>query len=187
MTPRRELALAVLLSLAGALLAWYAVTRTWVELAVVGGLTIDELSSPYAGTMHAGFALALALVVLAGVLALAATRRSGRTVVGVLMTAAGAVVVVRMALFLGDFSRHAARCPGDCAPTTVVAAHPLWGWLTLLGGLLMTVGGLLVALRGRGWPSLGSSYDRVTTTPDGTPVTDKAVWDALDEGHDPTA
>jgi uncharacterized membrane protein (TIGR02234 family) len=68
-----------------------------------------------------------------------------------------------------------------------VASHPVWGWVTLVGGALLFFGGLLVAARGRRWAALSSSYENPSARAEAAPVTDKGVWDALDEGHDPTA
>jgi uncharacterized membrane protein (TIGR02234 family) len=56
-------------------------------------------------------------------------------------------------------------------------------------------GGGLAVRRGRGWPSMGSRYERpgVPRTPAedrpqyiGPSRSDVAMWDALDRGEDPT-
>jgi hypothetical protein len=62
------------------------------------------------------------------------------------------------------------------------------GWVvaTLAGGVLLALVGALVVVRGGDWAGLGSSYDAPGAAPE-PPVTDKAVWDALDRGDDPTA
>ena len=59
-------------------------------------------------------------------------------------------------------------------------------WLTLVGGLLLAMSGLLVTLRGRRWAALSSTYEAPAARAEAPPATDKGAWDALDRGEDPT-
>jgi uncharacterized membrane protein (TIGR02234 family) len=199
-TPRRELLLAVGLCALGALLVLLGVGRTWVVLEDRGGLTLQELHRSVSGVSIAPGLRALGWVALAGVLALVATRRVGRVVTGVVLAVVGAAGVavavthLRQAHLLAEAGRalHACATNGPlCShpsgvqlPTLVAHTAPVW--LCLLGAVLVTLAGLLTAVRGSRWSGLGSSYEAPgAAVPE--PVTDKGVWDALDRGDDPTA
>ncbi|MGZ6793314.1 MAG: Trp biosynthesis-associated membrane protein, partial [Mycobacteriales bacterium] len=153
-------------------------------------LTIDAVRSAVAGSRLVPGAQALGYVGLAGVLALAATRRLGRVLVGVLVLAAGVGVVVVVARALADgLQQRGLRELSGCraAGCTDVVTSPGWAWLAVAGGLLLVASGALVAVRGRGWAALSSSYQPPAARAEQAPVTDKGVWDALDRGEDPTA
>jgi hypothetical protein len=168
MTARRELQLAVLLCLLGSALVLFALSRTWYSVAEGQQLTIDAVHTPVRGTHVVAGAQALGWVGLAGVVALAATKRWGRVVIGVLVLAAGVGIVV------------------DVAQARVPYAASGWAWLTVAGGVVLALSGVLVAVRGRKWAALSPSYDAPALRSDEPPATDKAVWDALDRGEDPT-
>lgn len=201
MTPRRELQVAVGLCLLGSLLVLWASSRTWVSLPTPDRLTQAEVRTGLSGRRVSGLPSALGLVSLAGVLALAATRGWGRAVVGAVVAACGALVVVDAARTLrsGVFARAAEARAGDvcgtgstrdCIGAVVelvgVQQRPGWAWLTVVGGVVLVVAGTLVAVRGRRWAGLGSSYEVPAARP-ARPAGDKDVWDALDRGDDPTA
>jgi hypothetical protein len=107
----------------------------------------------------------LALVGLAATLALLATRRWGRVVVGVAVAGCGAAINA-LALPHG---------PGT------------WPLLAALGGLLLLAAGALTTARGHHWAGLSAAYRTPAARAVEAPVTDKGVWDALDRGEDPTA
>lgn len=185
MTSRRELQLAVLLCLLGSAVVLLAGSQTWVTLQDNQQLTIAAVRSSVPGSTLVPAALALGYVGLAGVVALAATKRWGRTVVGVLVLVAGVGVVVVVARALQDGIAAAAleeACDGTCG----VASRVAWAWLTLAGGVLLAVSGALVTVRGRRWAALSSSYAPPASRAQQPPATDKGVWDALDRGEDPT-
>jgi uncharacterized membrane protein (TIGR02234 family) len=66
--------------------------------------------------------------------------------------------------------------------------------LVLAAAVLAVAAGLLVVLRGRGWPAMGRRYERPAPGDGGPaparPPTDEerasAAWRALDRGDDPT-
>ena len=139
-------------------------------------------------------------MLLAAAVALLAVRGAGRVVVGLLMAVAGGVA---------RRGRACARSPAACAD---VAALPsvvgqraaagdastctaAWPVLAVVAGLLGVAAGLLVVLRGRGWPAMGRRYERPARTPAprrGAPAArptrtaPQAAWRALDRGEDPT-
>ncbi len=169
MTPRRELRVAVVLCLLGSALVLLALSHGWYSVVEGRQLTIDPVLTHVKGTKVVSGAQALGLVGLAGAVALVATRRWGRVVVGVLVLACGVGVVVAVGR---------ARVPSGA-----------WGWasLTILGGVVLAASGALVTVRGRRWEALSSSYETPAARAEEPPATDKGVWDALDRGEDPTA
>jgi len=197
-TVKRELQLAVLLCLLGSGIVLFAVSRTWVSFGDLDRLTISSLRTSVSGRRVSPGTAALGYVGLAGVLALAATRRSGRVAVGLLVLAAGAGLVVTSARVLVERSStlalHAAapRCQGSSScfvGVQAVEVARVWPALALVGGVLLCLSGLLVTARGRRWAALSSAYEPPASPPaqlPEIPVTDKAVWDALDRGEDPT-
>lgn len=193
--PRRELRLAVLLCLLGAGLLLLATSRVWVTFSDGQQLTTRWVRTGVHGTLIAPGARALGLVALAGVVALAATRRLGRVLVGVLLLLSGIGTVLVVARALGDdLTKRAVQAQAEreqlsgLRQLTELQAHRLWPVLALLAGLLVAVSGLLVTVRGRRWASLSASYQvPAARVEQAEPVGDKAVWDALDDGRDPTA
>ncbi|WP_240742094.1 Trp biosynthesis-associated membrane protein [Micromonospora zingiberis] len=170
---RRELAYAVLLCLAGAGLALWAVTRTWVVDAA-GPSALDETGS---GARLLPWMPALALVGLAGGGAVLATGGWLRRAIGALLTLLGLALAggggYGLVADLGDqVSRH-------------------WPALTLVGGLLAATGGVLTAARGNRWPAMSARYERRSRQPaePAGPIRGAGTvdaWEALDRGEDPT-
>jgi hypothetical protein len=165
MTPRRELALTVLGCLAGAGLALFSATRTWsAELIPRPQPLPAQRVTQTGGPLPS----ALAVAALAGAGALLATRGAGRLAVGVLLMLSGVGITVGGARGL----------PGA------------WPALCVAGGVAVLAAGAATVVRGRGWLSMGTRYERATA-PDapsrtGRPSTGKDLWDALDRGEDPT-
>lgn len=192
--PRRELRLAVLLCLLGAGVLLLATSRVWVSFSDDQQLTTSAVRTGVHGTLIAPGARALGLVALAGVLALAATRRLGRLLVGALLLAAGLGAVVVVARALGDDLVHRgvrAQSERDQLSglqlLTGLQAHRTWPVLAVAGAVLVALSGLLVTVRGRRWATLSDSYRPPAARPaPSAPVGEKAVWDALDRGDDPT-
>jgi uncharacterized membrane protein (TIGR02234 family) len=192
MTARRELRLAVLLCLVGAALTLWAVRQPWVSYPASEDITIKALRTSVRGTAVASVAQALALVGVTGVVAIAATKRVGRVLVGLLVGVAGVLVVVDVGHLLTTGLGHrlaTSGCRGLCVvPQERYDRSPTWTWpvLTLAGSALMAAGGLLVALRGRQWAALSSAYEVPAARHVSAEPTDKAAWDLLDSGDDPT-
>jgi uncharacterized membrane protein (TIGR02234 family) len=180
----------VLLCLVGAFVVLVTVGRAWTSAEVPAGPLADARTVTRSGADLVPGLRALGLVGLAGVVALAATRRVGRAVVGLVLLATGAGVL--LSVLTADVLTAARRLDGlaDQVPVTTTA----WAWATAAGGLLLALAGLLTVVRGSSWPALGQRYEAPATTlpaperqaPTGPP-TERSLWEALDRGEDPTA
>ena len=140
---RRELAIAVLLCAAGAGLALYAASRTWLVETVTRPAPLGPVSTSRSGTELIPALAAVSLVVLAGAGALLAARGWGRRPVGALILAGG---LAAAGLALSALGR------------TEIALG--WVGATVTGGLVAAGTGAFALVRGAAWPSLGARYER---------------------------
>ncbi len=180
----------LLLTVLGAVLVLTASGRTWVSGQVSG----QQLSVSAGGGEVSGLPSALALVGLASAVAVFAVRGLARVLVGALVALAGFGVAVSCALGAGDTAAVdavAARKLALVGTTAEHITHTLWPWVGLVGGLLLAAAGLLTALRGRGWPAMGTRYDAPVAAKArpsaAAPSAPADLWKALDRGEDPTA
>jgi hypothetical protein len=120
------------------------------------------------GTQVAPSLTGVALLALAGVAGVLATGGLARRLVGGLLAAAGAAQTVAALAALG--------AAGTPAPLLAVA-----------GGLLLLAAGVLVALREPWLPRLGARYAAPGAPKRRQADPDRAAWEALDAGEDPTA
>ena len=175
MTSRREMIAVLAVVLVGAALVLLAGTQPWAS---VPGADVTEPTSVEAalkGSAISPGARALGLVGLAGIVALLATRRMGRRVVGVLLALAG-LATCALSLF---WSVDPPALLGDASATV---DRTFWSWVSVAGGVLVLLGGVLAAIRSSRWPAMGSRYD----APARTKSKDEDPWAALDRGEDPT-
>ncbi len=186
--------------LLGSVLVLVSTSRAWLTVRLPQPLPLPVLVEHVTGAQVVPGARALALVALAGVAALFAARRTGRVVVGVLVLLSGAGVVWLVARALVDPAAALARAQSGPLRGVGVTGSPSfggWPWVTGAGAVLVVLAGALVAVRGRRWAALSATYDAPGSAPapaepapaEGTgdgPAPDKAVWDALDRGDDPT-
>ncbi|HEX3812562.1 MAG TPA: Trp biosynthesis-associated membrane protein [Mycobacteriales bacterium] len=222
---RREFGLVVVLLIVGSALLFLASSRGWVTLSVARSRPLADLKRPVSGAHAQPLLTALAVVGLAAVVALLATRRAGRQIVGALVTVVAVVVLVWLVRDLRGMSAHRAKSLlDDGGPVVGVSAgarvtvdlHLFWVAVALTGAVMLAIGGLAAAARGRGWPAMGSRYDRPRQTSDTSgrsggeavepsdtsvrsataagdagsdraPATERRLWEALDRGEDPTA
>ncbi|NEW46413.1 TIGR02234 family membrane protein [Nocardia cyriacigeorgica] len=195
----------VLLALAAAAL-WGSSRMTWVSVTSSDGLTEPRTDDLDGGTWF-GALTPLALVLLAAIAAVLATKGWLRRVVGVLVALVGAVVAVPALAVLtgsGATSQRAAtlaELPGR-AQVDEVTTSALPAILTMVGALAAFAAGVLLARMPKESAPLSGKYDtpvvrRAAATDlvtgrgpddDGTaaPVTERVLWDALDAGTDPT-
>ena len=183
---RRELAAAVLLVLAGAVLLLVSTAGAWVTGVQSRPAPLPSSPVEVGADEAAGPLRALALVVLASVPALAATRRNGRTALGVLL--------VLVALVAGGLAVRVLTDPGLVVDLDVddvaTTSRPV---LAVAGAVLTAVAGAVVAARGRHWAALSRRYEppvAAGAAEEPVPPTPSAeapaLWDALDRGEDPT-
>ncbi|WP_328467182.1 Trp biosynthesis-associated membrane protein [Actinoplanes sp. NBC_00393] len=201
MTRRTHLT-AVVACVAGAGLALYAVTRTW-SVQVERRTGLPDLRTEQTGADVQPWLVGLALVALAGTGALLATRGIVRRVLGVLLILAGAGIAVGAVLARIDLDAGEAG-----------AAATIWPVACVLGGAAVAAGGVLAARHGHQWSAMSSRYERTTvpaqpapaaaapgpeeaagkehgetaTDPPeiSKPTDNRAFWEALDRGEDPT-
>lgn len=189
MTPRRELATAIASCLLGAAVVLVAAGRPWTSLTLSQGALLPPLQLAPAGRALDPAAGALGLVGLAGVVALAATRRRGRLVVGALLGLAGggvAVTSVRTGLGLRaavERSGLLERVTGATPPLPGSMSATAWPWLSAAGGVLLVLAGILVISRGPAWAALSARYETPARRPE---PGEASLWEALDRGEDPT-
>ncbi|HET6480111.1 MAG TPA: Trp biosynthesis-associated membrane protein [Actinoplanes sp.] len=183
---RRSYLLSLLACLAGAGLAAYAATRTW-SLEVTPRPGLSDLRTVRTGADVEPFLIGLALVALAGTGALLATHGRLRRVLGGLLTLVGAGVTV------GAIVGRAGLATGEAG-----SGGMLWPVICALSGAIIAVGGLVAARHGHQWPRMSARYERKpapaaatagqnATGQNNKPVDNRAAWDSLDRGNDPTA
>lgn len=181
---------AILIAGLTALLAVVLAGRPWitgtVDDAMIGG-SVQTVT----GAESVTGIVALGLVILAGAVAAAATRRLGRRVsaVFILLTAVGmAALVLRVIVDPSDIlGSMAASATGRTGSLTADGAATVWAYLALVPPLL---GVIVAALAWRGasaWPLPSSAYDRPDSERPGQRgervTTD---WERLTAGEDPT-
>jgi hypothetical protein len=178
----------VLLGGAGALLAsgraWQTVTAPRARPFT------DEVVNVSGRTLEPAIA-ALAVVALAGVVAVLATRGIARRFVGVALAGVAIAMAWPAVAGLRSVSAQRARSLVSDARTAAgldparpprVAVHLVWPALTLLCVLAVFVGGIAVALWGHRWLVMSARYE--APAPQRTHAT---LWSDLDRGHDPTS
>ncbi|WP_052424206.1 Trp biosynthesis-associated membrane protein [Nonomuraea candida] len=183
---RRELWVWLAGTALGCLLVLVAAGRAWVRV-----LQGADVAAPAGGDLSPALS-PVALAGLAGVVAVLATKGLGRRLVGALLALCGlgAGAATWAALDGGGVTawlreqnvlQGAAGIPWESAP--------LWPAVSAVGAALMLAGGVAAIVRGGRWAGMSARYDRGAAKPGGAagrPEDDKALWDALDRGDDPT-
>lgn len=196
---RRGYRTALILLAVGAALLFLGFSQVWAT-AVVTQEGLPSLTFELKGREIHPAGSAAAVLALAGVAGLVATRRFGRAVTGVLLVGEG-LLAAGGALWFGlgagnrsDVVRLVSERAGiDVDPALSVTP---WWLVVVVGGALLVVAGLAAAFRGGRWPVMGRRYER-SPEPDpsaagaGTSraaagATAASAWDQLDQGVDPT-
>ncbi|WP_328411589.1 TIGR02234 family membrane protein [Nocardia sp. NBC_00403] len=210
--PRRKYPIGaiVLLAIAAAAL-WGSSRLTWVTVSSTDGLT-EPRTDHLNGGVWFGALTPLALVLLAAIAAVLATRGWLRRMVGVLIGLVAAVTAVPAFALLTESGAMAARAgtlaelPGRATVTEVVTA-PFPAVVALLGALAAFTAGVLLARMPQEAAQLSGKYDnpvfrRAAATEQVTQrraedaaagansasgqLSERVLWDALDAGTDPT-
>lgn len=191
-------ATAVLAAAVGGLVCLTAAGRVWVR-ATADSPVLGAVPITSSGREVAPVVPAIALVALAGAVALALGRVLARRLAGLLLVAAAAVaaaavVEVARAPAAGAGAEDAvARAAGAVGPLQVTSTG--WLWVAGLGTVLIGAAGAVAVLRARAWDasrhrSARFEPPRGTGRGDGRrparPPSPSAAWDALTLGQDPT-
>ncbi|SPL98476.1 Tryptophan-associated membrane protein [[Actinomadura] parvosata subsp. kistnae] len=183
---RRELWAWVVATALGCLLVLVAAGQTWARV-----LRNDGGAAPTGGDLSPALT-PVALAGLAGIVAVLATKGLGRRLVGALLAlcGAGAAAATWTALSgdnVTDWLREQNVLHG--ATDLPWESAPLWPAVAAAGAVLMVAGGILAVVRGGGWAGMSARYSREAGAPAKETAQvkdDKALWDALDRGDDPT-
>ncbi len=182
-----RLVLILLMVGAGALFLGYGRTWSTTTLAETG---LPSLVVELSGRDVQPAGSATAIVALAAIAGLVATRRIGRLLSGGALVIIGGVDVLLALRFAGGdrsaiVTAVSERAGQDIDPSRVAAAtETTWWWaVTGVGGMCLVAAGVITLVTSARWPSLGSRYEGGAAKAD-APAT--SAWDQLDQGMDPT-
>jgi uncharacterized membrane protein (TIGR02234 family) len=181
---------AAVLALLGGGLGLLAASRPWVH-AVVLDPVLGRTAVTASGRQAAAVVPAVALVALAGGIALLLARTVGRLVTGLLLVVAGAAQVAATVGILRSprpaVEELVGRAMGAVGASDVQVSLTGWPWLAVVSGVLVAAAGVWTVLRARSWSGPTSRYDAPSARADHTGTDDPPdTWDALSRGEDPT-
>lgn len=188
---RNAFAVALALDLVGAGAALLISTRPWQSVVTHRPRPFaDTLLHVSGRTVDAG-PTALAVVAIAGLVAVLATRGVARRVVGVLLLLAGLGLVWRSvaavrAIGMGRAQSLAASKHPGITLGTHVEVHLQWPILSAIAGGLVVAAGALIASRGHRWAGMSSRYEPPSGSDDRARA-DATMWAAIERGDDPTS
>ncbi|MGH8962123.1 MAG: Trp biosynthesis-associated membrane protein [Jatrophihabitantaceae bacterium] len=198
MRERGEYGLALLVLLIGAAGALLISTRNWQSVLTPRPRPFGDDVLHLNGRTVDAAPTALALVALAGVIAVIATRGLIRQIIGTVIALAGLLLIWRSLADLGAVSASRARSLVEDrhSGVEVGAAHisvtSAWAVTSAVCGALVLVAGLLVALRGHRWGVMSAKYEAPSARAPAADAeqararADASMWSALDRGDDPT-
>ncbi len=159
---RREYAAVLAAGALGAALVLLAAGRPWVHALVVGTPGQARIS-PSARSVAPAVS-GLGLLALASVVAVVATRRVGRLIVGSLAALAGLGILASVAKTAldpeGAVHDAAVAAAGLTSPTVDHVTVTGWPVVAAVGALLILFSGLSGVLRGSRWPVMSGRYER---------------------------
>lgn len=191
---RRMFGIALATDLVGSAGALLLAGRTWQSVVVPRRRPFDDDVLHLSGRTLDGAVTGLALVALAGIVAVLATKGVARRIVGVSIALSGVLLGWRAMSGLERISASRAlsfvtgargSVGVDSSSVPRVSTEPAWPILTAGAAVLVVAAGVLVALRGAGWSAMSSRYEAPAAA--SRPQGDEAMWSALDRGDDPTA
>ncbi|OMH33257.1 hypothetical protein BGP79_06075 [Tersicoccus sp. Bi-70] len=183
----------VLITVVAAGAVFLTTTQTWVHATLTSG-TVRSIEAAVNGSDAARSVTALALVALAGALALSIAGRVARVIVAILIVLAGLGSAVAAVSLLAD---PAAAANGEIATQSgvtggnIVASATGWVGAAVVVALLLAACGVLVLIAGRRWdsarrfetPAAGAA---AVTTADAT-TGEAPAGDAADRDRDAPA
>jgi len=208
-TRRREMALVLLLGVAGAGLVFLAVRQGWAHVRTAPPPPLPGSDSLVTGQDLVPAAAALAVAALASLAAVLATRGIARRLVGLALAGLGAGIAAAVSLPVttadaiaavsGRAGYRGAAESGAAGSATAGGGHgggaPLiagfpahvaatafpWRLLALAGGAAVIAAGLLVIWRAAAWPVMSSRFDPPERPrPRQVPLAARPVPDAAD-------
>jgi uncharacterized membrane protein (TIGR02234 family) len=196
MRDRFEFGLALLLQLIGAAGALLVATRSWQTVTTPRPRPFRDDVLQLSGRTVDAAPTALALVALAGVIAVIATRGWARRLVGAVVAVAGVLLVWRSLDGLSAVSQERARAfvadkhsAVELGSVARIAVHGAWAWLSAVCGVVIVGAGLLTVWRGQKWRAMGAKYERAAAVDDeqARQRANASLWTALERGEDPTS
>ncbi|TCK24974.1 Trp biosynthesis-associated membrane protein [Pseudonocardia endophytica] len=188
---RRSLAVACVLLLVGAGTAWLSGTVTWFSVQVPSA-TGGAGAASVTGSQIQPTVTAVAAVLLAAVAATVALSGIARRVLGVLVVlagvAAGWTTVARLVTPPTPAEIVSARAGLNTAGQPIGTSPVSTGagaWVAVAAAVLAVAAGVLLVVKERRMARLGARYAAPgsATTPSDP---DRAAWEQLDDGDDPT-
>ena len=180
MSGRRGLLTAITLLAVGGALLLVSGGRAW-STATTRSPGFPEVVVSSTGAQVAPLVTATGVLALAAAAALVAVRGWARRLLGVVEALAGVATLVQVLV------ASTPPVTGTGSSGEVILDGSLWWSVAAAAGLLVAGAGVLIALRGGGWPAMGAKYERER----GPAASDRAAdpddtWAALDRGEDPT-
>jgi len=181
----------IMLAVLAALAIFGTTTQTWLHVSLnQGQVQQSDLFIP--GNKAAVSVSALALVALAGALALTIAGRISRIVTGVIVLLAALGIAAVVLGVLADPSTAAMGEVGKATGVIGVASNASTTWFpvaAVVAAAILAVAAALILWAGRRW-SVRTKYDAVTSPPAkgavGGPIDEIDSWDRLSRGDDPT-
>ncbi|ALE91923.1 hypothetical protein AOC05_05555 [Arthrobacter alpinus] len=182
----------IMLAVLAALVVFGTTTQTWLHVSFAQGqVQQSDLSIP--GNKAAVSVSALALVALAGTLALTIAGRISRVVTGVIVLLAALGIVAVVVGVLADPSAAAMGEVGKATGVIGVASNASATWFpvaAVAAAAVLAVAATVTLWAGRGW-NTRTKYDAAPSVPaQGAavgPIDEIDTWDQLSRGDDPTA
>ncbi|MDF5755986.1 Trp biosynthesis-associated membrane protein [Spongiactinospora sp. TRM90649] len=190
-TSRRELGVWIASCAVGAGLALFAASRDWALVTLAGATGGRPSTVGVTGSALVPVLTPLALAAAASAVAVLAARGVWRCVVGVVLVLCGAgMAAAALTGAAGRAAAEAAARDNALALSAEAAAETLWTWpgLAAAGGVVLACAGVVAMIRGGHWAGMSGRYDRPGPTGGARAEArgERAMWDALDEGVDPT-
>lgn len=192
---RRTVGFVVVGLLAGAAALWGSGSAPWFTVDVPTA-TRGTVAASATGAQLQPAVTAVAALLVAAVAALVALSGIARRLLGVLVGAgaiAAAGLAVRLLVVPPTAVELASARAGLTAPNApegagAVVATP-WPWLAVVGGVVGLAAAVLLVWREPRMPRLGARYSAPGAQKDEAEETDpdRAAWERLDAGGDPTA
>lgn len=190
------LALAVAGCAAAATVLLLSSGQVWLDVALPATPPLPGARDRLTGQDLAPTLAPIGILVGAAGLALIATRRLGRLLVGLVLAASGLLAAGRIGFLLYDDAGLAAlgwaqarSAAAADSPLPVHDMHELPAVVALAAAVLALAVGLATIRGSRRWPVMGVRYERRTRSGASVdaPASESAIWAALDRGIDPTA